>query len=508
MTWGAHKADVRVAARNSVTMRAALRASINARAIYEAYQDTYPYVTDNITQDRTRARAWAMLHVKIDNEPIAGALKKIYADGFLLGLDASAEAIGQAKTEFNKAAITKAKKKEESPDYVDWNNWKPGNRAAALLYRPTGAFEKLLNNAGITSKKIAANGFDRIGTALADSIAAGFSPARAAKVITEKIGDPARALTIAITEQNRAMSLAAMENYQNGGVEKVEWSGANPCEICAPNEGQVVPTGEAFASGDTEPPVHPNCRCAVLPVIDDEYFAEPNASGVDDIMPAEEAAPEEQAAPKELTGLDQNEYQILNAEEREKMSIYQLKNKPFMELMKTYVEENGKVGQFESRVYGALKSYKGIGYEYINEYLRTGKESKWQSLSKIKESIADISRAMKRAPGLPEPIMTYRSVNNPDLSAFLKTQSQGKIWADKGFVSTTMDQKFASDWESGVHKWLITIENPAGTKGIMLDGLRYKKAGLEAEWLLPSDTKFEVIKTDLNTQTMTVRVTP
>jgi hypothetical protein len=232
-------------------------------------------------------------------------------------------------------------------------------------------------------------------------------------------------------------------------------------------------------------------------------------------MPAAETAPKEQAAPKELTGLDQfnaifdkNKYRILNAEEREKMSIYQLKNKPFMELMTTYVEENGQVAQFESRLYSALKSYKGNGYAEINDYLRTGREPQMESLSKTKQKILDMNRAMKRAPGLPEPITTYRSINNENLSAFLKTQIQGKIWEDKGFVSTTMDEKFASDWQSGSNKWLITIENPAGTKGIMLDGLRYKKAGNEAEWLLPSSTKFEVIKTDLNTQTMTVRVTP
>jgi len=181
MTWGAHKADVRIAAKNSVTMRAALRASIKAQTIYEAYQETHPFVTDNNTQDRARARAWAMMHVKIDPEPIEAALIKIYTDGFLLGLDASKEAIGRAEKTNSKSAITKA----DDSDYVDWANWKPGNRAASLLYRPTGAFKTILDHAGIVSKTIAKAGYDRIGTALSDSIAAGFSPARAAKVITE-----------------------------------------------------------------------------------------------------------------------------------------------------------------------------------------------------------------------------------------------------------------------------------------------------------------------------------
>jgi SPP1 gp7 family putative phage head morphogenesis protein len=154
-----------------------------------------------------------------------------------------------------------------------------------LILRPTGALKKLFDQADITSEAIAKVGYDRIGTALADSIAAGFSPQRAAKVITEKIGDPARALTIAITEQNRAMSLATIDRYQEAGLDRVEWVAADPCDICAPNEGQIVPVGQAFASGDTEPPVHPNCRCALLPVIsgmvDDASFGQDYLNSLD-----------------------------------------------------------------------------------------------------------------------------------------------------------------------------------------------------------------------------------
>ena len=503
MNWGAHKADVRIAAKNSITMRAALRASINAQTIYEAYQETQPSVTDNNTQDRTRARAWAMLNVKIDPEPIKAALIKIYTDGFLLGLDASEEAFNKAEKEFNKAALTKAN------EYIDWANWKPGNRAAALLYRPTGAFKEILDNAGIVSKTIAKAGYDRIGTALSDSIAAGFSPGRAAKIIAEKIGDPARALTIAITEQNRAVSMATMQNYERFGLEKMEWSGAMPCDICAQNEGQVVAIGQPFKSGHTQPPAHPNCRCALLPPpFDDGFYAEENGSGLD-LMPLEEAAPEIQGA----TGLaifneifDKGKYRILNADERHKISAYQLEDKPFMALMKQDVIEDGRTYQFDSRVYQSLINYKGMGYEDINGLLRGEAIGRFTSITKVREKIADIKRAMKKAPGLPEPITTYRAVRNANLAEFLANQKPGSIWGDKGFVSTSMDEKFALDWEQGTSKWLITVESPAGTKGIMLDGLRHKNAGQEAEWLLPANTQFQVIEINKEAQTMRVRV--
>lgn len=329
MTWGAHKADVRIAAKNSVTVRAALRTSINAKAIWHAYQDTHPFVTDNITQDRARARAWAMLHVKIDIDPIEAALKKVYTDGFLLGLDASREAVAQGQKIHKKTAdITKS-----DSDYIDWAHWKPGNRAAALQYRPTGAFKTILDNAGIVSKSIAKAGYDKIGTALADSVAAGFSPARAAKVITEKIGDPARALTIAITEQNRAMSLAAMQNYKDLGVEKVEWSGANPCDICAPNEGQVVVVGEQFESEDTEPPVHPNCRCAVLPVIDEAFYGEERGVIQSEAFASNITGTDEQASSNGWNEITPEKWVERQLTKREKMG-YKPANEHILKILK------------------------------------------------------------------------------------------------------------------------------------------------------------------------------
>jgi SPP1 gp7 family putative phage head morphogenesis protein len=201
-----------------------------------------------------------MLNVQVNKDPIVATLRKIYADGYLLGEAAANEAVSK-----NKKAQKKAPDKTEAS--IDWAKWTPGNKATALILKPRGAFKKLLLGAGIVSDAIAKAGYDRIGTALADSIAAGYSPAQAAKVINEKIGDPARALTIAITEQNRAMSLAALYTYQEAQVEQVEWNAVEPCDICAPNDGQVVTLGEAFESGDTQPPAHPNCRCALIPVI-------------------------------------------------------------------------------------------------------------------------------------------------------------------------------------------------------------------------------------------------
>jgi hypothetical protein len=479
MNWGAHKADVRIAAKNSVTMRAALRASINAQSIYEAYQDTQPFVTDNNAQDRARARAWAMMHVKIDQEPIKAALIKIYTDGYLLGLDASSEAVSKAEKSFNKAALTKA------DEYIDWANWKPGNRAAALLYRPTGAFKELLDNAGIVSKAIAKVGYDRIGTALSDSIAAGFSPGRAAKVIAAKIGDPARALTIAITEQNRAMSMATIQNYRDFGLEKMEWSGANPCDICAPNEGQVVTVGQPFKTGHTQPPVHPNCRCALLPVLDESFYAEP--TGGMNLMPIEGAA--EVAATAQPRFLTNREYKVIGNEQAEHL------------------------GELAREDYRALNAYKGGDYMRINGYLREGE--KWFKLGQdpIENArivgiwrgiINRIDKTIKATQPIKESFITYRGIRG-EFADEVWNAAPGSVFQDLGFVSTTSSKKKALDFGGRVQ---LQIINPAGTQGLAIEGVIDAERHLkEYEWLLPAGTKFEIVsKTESYTTEAHLRI--
>jgi hypothetical protein len=478
MNWGAHKADVRIAAKNSVTMRAALRASINAQTIYEAYQETQPFVTDNNTQDRTRARAWAMLNVKIDPEPIKAALIKIYTDGFLLGLDASEEAFNKAEKEFNKAALTKAN------EYIDWANWKPGNRAAALLFRPTGAFKEILDNAGIVSKTIAKAGYDRIGTALSDSIAAGFSPGRAAKIIAAKIGDPARALTIAITEQNRAVSMATMQNYQRFGLEKMEWSGAMPCEICAKNEGQVVAIGQPFNSGHTQPPAHPNCRCALLPPpFDDKFYAEENNSGLD-LMPK---------PPQSIT----SESGVIKTMNQQRNAGY-IATKSQVESIAEYTSGSGTYGE-------------------VNLYLREGEWDRYIGAArkaKYEKIIADLDDVIKKAPPLEEPLLTYRGIWGQEQVQLFTSLKPGQTITDLGFVSTSLNETVAKTfarYEKANGGIILEIINPAKTRGVFPLAQRaeiipkYVSAVSENEWLLPRGTTLEVIKVEGRKVTVMVK---
>lgn len=259
MIWRAHELDGRISAKNALKIRAALRTSARWERVFEAYKRTQPAVSKNPAQDRARARSWAMLSVAFDNDALIAALRRTWADGFALGIISADDAVRQAQE----------LKKADDPDYIDWQHWKPGDAAAALLLKPTKAFQRLLEAQGATIRGVDRTGYDRLGTALADAIALGLSGRRAAKLIQDSVSDPARALTIAITETNRAISRATIERYQNFGLEQMEWVTSDPCDKCVLNEGKVVNLGQAFPSGDTQPPVHPNCRCALLPVVPD-----------------------------------------------------------------------------------------------------------------------------------------------------------------------------------------------------------------------------------------------
>jgi SPP1 gp7 family putative phage head morphogenesis protein len=77
----------------------------------------------------------------------------------------------------------------------------------------------------------------------------------------------ARAETVARTEVMTAFAKAAEERYKAHGVAQVEWLAAydeRVCDSCGPLMGQKFPIDD-----HPECPLHPNCRCVLLPVIEE-----------------------------------------------------------------------------------------------------------------------------------------------------------------------------------------------------------------------------------------------
>jgi hypothetical protein len=81
-----------------------------------------------------------------------------------------------------------------------------------------------------------------------------------------------RAETIARTELKSAMSAGNAEGWRASGVVTgKQWQVSNDdvCDICLDNEAAgVIGLDEPFPSGDDMPGAHPNCNCAVFPVVD------------------------------------------------------------------------------------------------------------------------------------------------------------------------------------------------------------------------------------------------
>lgn len=68
------------------------------------------------------------------------------------------------------------------------------------------------------------------------------------------------------TEVSASSNFAAEEAYKQAGVKQMQWLVVEPQdEDCLANEGEIRKIGEEFSSGDTAPPVHPNCVCTLLP---------------------------------------------------------------------------------------------------------------------------------------------------------------------------------------------------------------------------------------------------
>ncbi len=112
---------------------------------------------------------------------------------------------------------------------------------------------------------------DQIRALVGQAAAEGWSNAQLATALRDlgEVQSRQRARLIAATETAAAYSRGAIAAYeQSGVVGAVEWLTADsPCPICDPLDGTTAPLGGEFAAGIAHPPAHPNCRCALVPVL-------------------------------------------------------------------------------------------------------------------------------------------------------------------------------------------------------------------------------------------------
>ena len=254
MQWPAHGATVRIAAKHADRIRKGFQKAFNADDIVERWFHSHIGSESTTTQ---QARDWARTSITPDKKYLLDALKPLYADGWVLGT---------VSGQYMLRGIEKA----PSVGVVNWDTWTPGNQAASALIKPKGGLQNLLDRRNIVLDGITDTKLNRIGTVLGQALAVGITPKDVAVMVDQVINDPQQALVIAQTEMSRAVSVASRDLYETSGVEQVEWLVAIGCEDCQENaDASPIGIDEVFPSGDTEPPAHPNCMCALAPYMVD-----------------------------------------------------------------------------------------------------------------------------------------------------------------------------------------------------------------------------------------------
>lgn len=227
---------------------AAMTGAVPTRALADRW------LTARKSVDTTDARTWLSGQEVDLTVALGGILSGIYSDGYVVG-QVSADAVLGGTT-------------------VDWGGWTPGDIEAAneVLGIDGGVgLEQLLSSSSVTIKSIQANRLDDLAKVLAEALENGDSVDTLAKTLTDVLSDSSWAHMVAQTEMTRAVSAATQATYRRNGIESNEWATAADQRVCPVCDGNAadgpVRIGMSFDSGDSAPPAHPSCRCALMPDI-------------------------------------------------------------------------------------------------------------------------------------------------------------------------------------------------------------------------------------------------
>ena len=186
-------------------------------------------------------------NIRFDASPLQAVLKGIYADNGLIAL----------KPATTSKAAGLSSDLEALAGGIDWSNWKPGNPEAAAKVAG-GGLKSLLDNSNATIKGITDTTMARLGDLIAAGIDQGLPSSDIADSLDAIVNDPARAEMIAQTEGSRAYNASSLDSMVDAGLPGFEWLAYDgACDECADMEGD-------HDFGDEYPPLHPNCRCAIV----------------------------------------------------------------------------------------------------------------------------------------------------------------------------------------------------------------------------------------------------
>lgn len=144
-------------------------------------------------------------------------------------------------------------------------------------YVMTAYRQKIKERVELFTKSMVETDRDKLIDIIADGVRNGEGVPQIRQNITEFFKDysKSQAERITRTEVLSVSNRAALDAWeQSGVVEGKEWlTAGDPCPECSPYDGKVIyDLGGNFYSienefDDGDPPLHPNCRCVVLPIV-------------------------------------------------------------------------------------------------------------------------------------------------------------------------------------------------------------------------------------------------
>lgn len=173
---------------------------------------------------------------------------------------------------------------------IDWNRWEPGSQSGATMARSLALliaqavgleadWHRRATARGSLLASIEDRRLDVLAETVADAVARGDNVQTLERTLLGVLDRTTWADLVAVTETARAMTAAALDTYQQAGVpakqfvvspmDTIPGPGGDirknrVCERCEENaKAGPVPLAAEFPNGDS--PVHPSCRCAVLP---------------------------------------------------------------------------------------------------------------------------------------------------------------------------------------------------------------------------------------------------
>lgn len=143
------------------------------------------------------------------------------------------------------------------------------------VYIPFKVEDKVRENVTKFTQSMLDTDRDSLVKLISDGIKEGKSVPEIRDAITNKFDaiKKNQASVVTRTEVLRAANMASEDAWeQSGVVEGKQWLTAGATDECAQYEGQIVTLGGNFFDSDNEfqdgdPPLHPNCRCVILPVV-------------------------------------------------------------------------------------------------------------------------------------------------------------------------------------------------------------------------------------------------